>query len=162
MSNQIELAGHEGDVVLVNGICYAFTEYTAPVVVDCNDCDPQLARSYTVTLSGLIGPWLAWNGAHTVTWKDGCNWWDSEDKLSLYVPEDSSFWRARLAATPSDTLMWVGGFDVDCNPPIYNYGNHVDCTSDDPADCLAQDIALCVVTALGVTASFNTCEECAS
>ena len=69
MSNQIELAGHEGDVVLVNGICYAFTEYTAPIAIPCNDCDPQLSRFYTVTLSGLTGFFSDWNGAKTVEWQ---------------------------------------------------------------------------------------------
>ena len=174
MSEQIELAGHEGDVVLVNGICYAFTEYTAPTVIDCFDlsdnfsaCSTPLAQAYTVTLGGLTGIWEAWNGVHTVTWEDVCQWWNSEHNIVLapasFAP-GPQYWKVRCDAVAGtvDTLDWINGPDLTLCSPVYSYGTHTSCTSDDPADCEAQGETTCVVTALGVTASFNTCEECQS
>jgi hypothetical protein len=112
-------------------------------VIDCKDCDPQLARFYTVTLSALNGPWSAWNGTHTVTWKDNCNWWDSEGKLSLYWDGVNELWRGSLAATPSDTLNWrIVGEDIEClsitggaGSGLPAQGSILLCTSTDPADC---------------------------
>ena len=133
---------------------------TTESVPDCNNCDPPLAFTYTVTLSGLIGPWLAWNGAHTVTWKDGCNWYDSEEKLKMFivstVPSPAYYWWLVLTATPGDTLTWVGTNWSPCASPVNLFASEsVDCTSTDPADCTAQgdppynppSTALCAVTA---------------
>jgi len=43
-----------------------------PEPVRCNDCDPQLADTYTIALSGLVSPFsnsnLTWNGSHTIHW----------------------------------------------------------------------------------------------
>jgi hypothetical protein len=87
-----------------------------PSVVDCNDCDPPLAETYTVELSGLVEPWAPWNGTTVVTWDaayGSCTWVDDTGKLTLYFY--GAAWWIEVAPTATDVKkFWF--LSGDCDP----------------------------------------------
>jgi hypothetical protein len=168
MPEQIRLAENEGAVVLVDGLCYEFSGYAASRPNACNACDPRLATFYTVTFSGLTGPWAVWNGANPVEFDPRyptCDWFgfDSNGDIGIWFQYSSPLWEVTLSPyLTGNQIKWTGALGGTCNP-VGSFGTHVSCASADPADCTAQGATTCVVTkGLAVTASFSTCVECSA
>jgi len=133
----------------------------------CNDCSPQLSRTYVVTVSGLGGSFAAWNGAHTLTWlcKDGsglisrypCVWYSASPVMALYyeVTPFAEWWAiilgsSVLGSTPSTPNIQVDRYAhyEPCDPTgLYPFDEYANCAPYGDADCLASAGATIVVSA---------------
>jgi hypothetical protein len=169
MPEQIRLEENVGDVVLVDGLCYEFSGYAASRPNVCNSCDPPLATFYTVTLSGLTGPWAEWNGANPVELDPRyptCDWFgfDSNGDIGIWFQYSDPRWELTLSPyLTGNQIVWKFLSAATGCVPEGSYGTHLTCTSADPADCTNQGDTTCVVTkGLEVAASFNTCVECSA
>lgn len=103
----------------------------------CNSCNPQLARTFTVTISSLPSPWTDGNGTHTVTWDTGCTWYDSGRNIQMIWDASSGKWFARywrIADLSTYLVHWENGSTDACDP-IADYGTITTCASSDPSDC---------------------------
>jgi len=136
-------------------------ESSSALVIHCNDCDPQLDSTFTIALSGLVSPWDAWNGSHTVHWNDRypigtlneCTWGSivqpaGSPALSAATLEwDSATypnkWSVRMFAYTVTYLDWEGPTDP-CDP-TGSYGSHTNC-SDGAGECGSVVATTCSVT----------------
>jgi len=129
--------------------------------VRCNDCDPQLADTFTISLGSLVSPWILWNGSHTVRWNDRypiaplneCAWGSivqpdgSPGLSSVTLYWDSATypnkWSVRMFAYTATYIEWEGPTDP-CDPRG-SYGTHTNC-SDGSGECASQGTTTCSVT----------------
>jgi len=155
-----EESSSEVDEESSSGLAVLYT-LCPSVPVRCTDCDPQLAATYNISLSGLISPWsnsaLTWNGSHTVNWNEGCpvvhgecSWGATEvpgsappalASLTLYWDSLAypGRWSVRVFAVTFTYLDYRGGTDP-CDPRG-SYGSHFACSSNTPEHCDNQDTA---------------------
>jgi hypothetical protein len=126
------------------------------LVVPCNGCDPSLNQTYTVAFTGLVSPWDAWNGSHTITWDAGCEWIAAVKPTGAHVTASLKLrwnidfpnkWSVRLHAFTAAWLVWEGSA-AHCGP-VGSLGPHDSCT--DPGGsgwCTAQNASAttCVVS----------------
>ena len=130
--------------------------------VRCNDCDPQVADTYTVDFTDLVSPWITWNtGSHTVHWNDRdptgilseCMWGSivrpatSPGLSAITLEWDSATypnkWSIRLFAYTLTYLDWEGPTDP-CDPRG-SYGTHTNC-SDGASECDSVVATTCTVS----------------
>ncbi len=46
----------------------------SPADNSCNDCSPAIPDTLTLTMTGLGGDFVVFNGANTLSWTSGCSW----------------------------------------------------------------------------------------
>jgi hypothetical protein len=132
------------------------------IVVPCNDCDPPLAETYTVTLGGLIGTiWAGREGSHMLThYGSGCTWISDPAGIALYwsaAGPSGAAWYLDVqndSGARSGTIQYTGGTDPCA--PLNDYGTHSGCQSIEPSDCTE----LGVTSAVVITEGEFTCNDC--
>jgi hypothetical protein len=135
---------------------YANTNKVAPFhsASLVNSCNPQLSRTYTVTLSGLTDGsiWEDWDDAPlTVEHDSGGNYWYTQPVgspfIGLHLSWQSTEWKVNLSPTAAagDLLTWTGSSDA-CTP-TGDYGTHSACISNVGSDCSGLGTTSCIVSA---------------
>jgi len=144
----------DGNLALVDG-----------VLIECNDCNPRVLDTYTVTFAGLAGDFAPYNGAHTVNWALGQSAFPVADCTLLKTFAAGTFIDLTVGQSAlgrSLVTLQVGVLNCNakwtqtapppnaCDPRVGAYtplaGNCVDAGCVDMTSCALSAGATCAVT----------------